>query len=207
MEGRTSHWFSMSTVLYPSTLLFIVFHNANNDILEYQLIITNHDANNDNLVVQLLSLLVQLLWSEQRQSGVANIINSIYSKCEHRHSELSITIICAFNAQYDPNVNVWGPKKVIYIFLFSRYLEYLRSCSRFMLMLLLIRSRCNYLFWYHFYHAHPQSATYLVQFIQGCNLWWCATFIAIKNYLISYHAQYFISEPNHDYMSGKAITR
>ena len=40
--------------------------------------------------------------------------NSIYSKCEHRHSELPITVICAFNAQYDPNINVWGPKKVIY---------------------------------------------------------------------------------------------
>ena len=74
MEGRTSHWFSMSTVFYPSILLVIVLHNANNDILESQLTITNHDANNDNLVVQLLSLLVQLLWCEQRQSGVATIL-------------------------------------------------------------------------------------------------------------------------------------
>ena len=72
--GRTSHWFSMSTVFYPSTLFFIVFHNANNDILESQHIITNHDANTDNLVVQLLSRLVQLLWCEQRQSGVATTL-------------------------------------------------------------------------------------------------------------------------------------
>ena len=61
MEGRTSHWFSMSTVSYPSTLLFNIFHNANTDILESLHIITNHDANTDNLVVQLLSLQVQLL--------------------------------------------------------------------------------------------------------------------------------------------------
>ena len=72
--GRTSHWFSMSTVFYPSILLVIVLQNANNDILESQLTITNHDANNDNLVVQLLSLLVQLLWCEQRQSGVATTL-------------------------------------------------------------------------------------------------------------------------------------
>ena len=86
-----------------------------------------------------------------RQSELSNALSLIssYSRNEcrlRRQSELSITVICAFNAQYDPNFNVWGPKKVIYIFYYTRYLEYLspsRSRPRFMLVLMLIRSRCN----------------------------------------------------------------
>ena len=56
MEGGLPIGSQCQLYLFPSTLLFITFKNANTDILESLQIITNHDANTDNLVVQLLSL-------------------------------------------------------------------------------------------------------------------------------------------------------
>ena len=64
MEGGLPIGSQCQLYLFPSTLLFITFKNANTDILESLQIITNHDANTDNLVVQLLSLWVQLLRCE-----------------------------------------------------------------------------------------------------------------------------------------------
>ena len=89
---------------------------------------------------------------EHRQSGGATFITAsatfmmrtttIWSCTFYQYNLFSMrtptfrTIICTFNAQYDPNFNVWGPEKVIYFHL------YYDSCS-FLVYDLLLQSQCH----------------------------------------------------------------
>ena len=123
----------MSTVFYPSALLLIVLHNANNDILESYYIYHQPRC-------------------EHRKSGGATVITAsatfmmrtttIWSCTFYQYNLFSMrtptfrTIICTFNAQYDPNFNDWGPEKVIHFHL------YYDSFS-FLVYDLLLQSQCH----------------------------------------------------------------